>query len=213
VSTPVDVAAVRRALASAPPPRRVLLETSAAEPPIDRASAVLAPLYDGEDGATVVLTRRARHLRAHRGEVSFPGGRQEPGEDLWGTALREAWEEVRLDAAAVDCVGELDHLATVTSRSFIAPFVGVLPAPPQGLVPDPGEVDRILHVPLAELTAAGVYREEVWRRGDVERPIHFFELDGDTIWGATAAMLRNLLELVHGAAGAPDGSGVGTRTP
>ena len=66
-----------------------------------RASAVLAPLYEVDGEAHVVLTRRAQHLRTHRGEVSFPGGGEEPGESLWQTALREAEEEVALDPASV----------------------------------------------------------------------------------------------------------------
>ena len=185
------VADVRAALASAPPPRLSPLEGTGV-----RASAVLAPLYDEGGEAHVVLTRRAQHLRSHRGEVSFPGGGEEPGDaDLRATALREALEETALDPASVEVVGELDHLQTVTSRSFIVPFVGILPGRPE-LVPDPGEVAKILHLPLSELLADGVYREERWGLPPLDRPISFFEVEGDTIWGATGAMLRNLLALL-----------------
>ena len=170
-----------------------------------RPSAVLACFWERDDGATeVLLTRRAGHLRHHRGEVAFPGGRCEPGESLIDTALREAKEEVGLDPSTVEVLGELDHLMTVTSRSFIVPFVAVLPARPGGLVPNPAEVDAILYVPVAELLLDEVYREELWTwttppawadNGQVERPIFFFELVGDTVWGATGAMLRQLLGL------------------
>jgi len=166
-----------------------------------RASAVLAALHGGrgaaDDQAHVVLTRRAAHLRHHAGEVSFPGGRQERGEDLWGTALREATEEVALDPTSVVRLGELDHLRTVTSESFIVPFVAELPAWPE-LRRDPGEVDAVLHVSLADLLHPEAYREERWAIGGQERSLYFFDIVGDTIWGATAAMLRNLLTIVTG---------------
>lgn len=181
-------------MAGAPPARRSPLDGTGV-----RASAVLAALYDDHLGrATVVLTRRAQHLRSHRGEVSFPGGGAEPHDaDLWATALRESHEEVGLDPATVERLGEIDHLRTVSGRSYIVPFVAALPGRPD-LVADPGEVERILLVPLADLLADGVYREEHWGLPIMERPIAFFEIEGDTIWGATAAMLRNLLVLVLG---------------
>jgi 8-oxo-dGTP pyrophosphatase MutT (NUDIX family) len=182
---------VRARLATAPPPRRSPLEGTGV-----RASAVLAPIYPSSDGhAVVVLTRRAQHLRVHRGEVSFPGGGQDPGEDLRTTALREAWEEIALDPDSVEVVGQLDHLQTVTSSSFIVPFVGLLPGPPD-LVANPDEVERILHVPLGELLADGVYHAERWGLAPLDRELSFFDVEGDTIWGATGAMLRNLLLLL-----------------
>ena len=96
------------------------------EYPGARHSAVLVALFPGDEGAEVVLTRRARTLRNHRGEVSFPGGRMDPGETPVEAALREAYEEVALDPALVTVVGELDHLATLVSRSHIVPVVGTL---------------------------------------------------------------------------------------
>lgn len=166
-------------------------------PGTGRSSAVLAALYDGDDGPTVVLTRRAQHLRNHRGEVSFPGGRQEPDETLVEAALREACEEVGLPRRGLEVVGELDHLSTFSSQSAIAPFVAVLDHVPE-LEPNPAEVERILRVPLAELLLPEVFREERWRLPSADRPIYFFELVGDTIWGATARMLRQLLAIVTG---------------
>ena len=165
-----------------------------------RQSAVLAPLYEGDEGPTVVLTRRAAHLRNHRGEVSFPGGRQEDHDpDLMTTALREAQEEIRLDPASVEVIGRLDRLSTFVSRSEIHPFVGVLPGPPNDLVPDPGEVERILHVPLAELLDPDAFHEERWTfPGGTNRPLFFYEIEGDTIWGATGRMLTQLLSLALG---------------
>ncbi|MGK2930562.1 MAG: NUDIX hydrolase, partial [Acidimicrobiales bacterium] len=178
---------VRRALALGPAPARSAMEG------VSRfASAVLAPLYEHDGELWLVLTRRSWHLRAHKGEIAFPGGRQDPGETLWETALREAWEEVDLDRSAVEHLGELDHLATVTSRSFIVPHVGLLPARPE-LTANEDEVDGILHVPLSELLDPAIYRQERWGFGGLDREIHFFELEGDTLWGATASVLVDLL--------------------
>jgi 8-oxo-dGTP pyrophosphatase MutT (NUDIX family) len=162
-----------------------------------RPSAVLCALFDDDQGrATVVLTRRAQHLRSHRGEVSFPGGGQDPGDaDLLATAVRESVEEVGLHPVGLELLGELDHLRTVSGNSYIAPFVVCLPGPPR-LEPNPAEVEHILLVPLAELLDDGVYHEEEWGIPGLLRPIMFFDVEGDTIWGATAAMLRNLLELI-----------------
>jgi 8-oxo-dGTP pyrophosphatase MutT (NUDIX family) len=181
---------------------------SAADPVLG-ASAVLAPFYEDGGELFVVLTRRGWGLRSHTGEVSFPGGRRDPGETLVEAALREAHEEVALEPSAVEVLGELDHLMTVTSRSFIVPFVGLVVGRP-ALTANPHEVDAVLHVPVSELLLDGVFREERWTfatpppwadpdavvaGAPVERSIFFFELVGDTIWGATAAMLRHLLGL------------------
>ncbi|HJR25205.1 MAG TPA: CoA pyrophosphatase, partial [Acidimicrobiales bacterium] len=169
----------------------------------DRASAVLAPLYEVDGELHVVLTRRTWDLRSHQGEVSFPGGRQDDGDvDLWATALRETREEIALDTAGIESLGELDHLATITSRSFIVPFVGALPGGRPETVPSPAEVSAVLHVPVAELLDPAIYREERWTFPWAEdRPIFFFELVGDTVWGATGAMLRQLLGFLTGTLG------------
>lgn len=169
-------------------------------PEIDRASAVLAPLYEADGELHVILTRRTWNLSSHQGEVSFPGGRQDASDpDLWETALREAREEIALDTSDVECIGELDHLATVTSRSFIVPYVGALPVGRPDTTANPGEVGAVLHVPVADLLDPANFREERWAfPWDEDRPIYFFEIVGDTIWGATGAMLRQLLGLATG---------------
>ena len=176
-----------------------------------RGSAVLAPLYEEDGELFVVLTRRSWALRSHTGQVSFPGGACDEDESAVQAALREAHEEIGLDPASVEVLGELDHLMTVVSQSFIVPFVGLLPGRPR-LTPNASEVDAVLEVPVRELLLDEVYREEVWPftirppwlpehlmpESGTERPIFFFELVGDTVWGATASMLRQLLSLALG---------------
>lgn len=190
----VDLSVLRTRLRERSPPEAP--DTS------QRLSAVLIPLYGDRDETTVILTRRAPHLRTHGREVSFPGGGHEPGDvDLWATARREAQEEIGLDPAAAVRIGELDPFFTVGSDSLVHSYVAELPAGrPKGLRPDPTEVEKILHVPLRELLAPETYRQERWPRDGTMRPINFFEIPGDTIWGATAAILRQLLLLATGTA-------------
>lgn len=167
-----------------------------------RPSAVLVALADGPRGAEVLLTRRAQHLSSHRGEISFPGGRLEPGEHPVDAALREAEEEVGLSRSEVEVRGELEHLSTVVSRSYIVPIVAEVRGRPQ-LRPGTSEVDRILWVPLAELAGDDTYAEEWWGTPPLDRPMFFFHLDDETVWGATARMLHELLRLAFGVEGPP----------
>ncbi len=176
--------------------------------PNDRPSAVLILLADGPTGAEVLLTRRSMNLTSHRGEVSFPGGRLDPGEDSLSAALREAHEEVGLVSDLVTIVGELYPIGTYVSRSWIVPIVGHV-AEPLALQACTDEVDRVFWVPLHDLTQPGTFREEWWptrvveRQGERpverqgERPIFFFDLDDETVWGATARMLHQLLRVAH----------------
>ena len=176
--------------------------------PIDmegtRESAVLVALFLDASEVHVLLTLRSQHLTNHRGEVSFPGGRLDPGETAVGAALREAAEEIGLDPRRVEIIGSLDDVATVGSRSLIHAVVGLLPGRPTELRPSPHEVDRVLFVPLAELSGEGVFREERWGEAPLERSVYFFELADETVWGATARMLVNLLCIAYGVDDAPD---------
>jgi 8-oxo-dGTP pyrophosphatase MutT (NUDIX family) len=170
--------------------------------PIDtlRSSAVLVAIADGPEGAAVLLTRRSQTLRSHRGEISFPGGRLDAGETFEAAALREAHEEVSLQPSVVRLTGRLDPISTMVSRSFIVPVVGTVDAETP-LWPAVDEVDRIMWVPLAELTRADTFREEFWDVNGERRPIFFFELDDETIWGATARILHQLLRVALGIDG------------
>ena len=150
-----------------------------------------------------LAARRAAELRSHRGQVSFPGGRIDPGEDAPAAARREAFEEVGLLPSQVDVVGWLHPLFTMSAGSFISPVVGVLSGRP-ALVPNPAEVARAFDVALAALVADGVFHEERWTHQpgrpppgpDGRRAVWFFEVDGETVWGATARVLVQLLSLV-----------------
>ncbi len=173
---------------------------------VGNPAAVLVALFE-EDGETrVLLTVRSGHLRSHRGEVAFPGGRLDPGESNDDGALREAYEEVHLDPAEVTIVGHLSALPTVSSNTFMTPVVATLSRRPVTEAA-PDEVARIFDVSLTELLDEGVFREEWWsvpgRPGadgspGAEFPVWFFTAGGEIIWGATARVLTELLCVVLG---------------
>jgi mutator protein MutT len=187
----VTVDAIEEVLADSPPGQPIVPTF-----PDAKRSAVLIALADGEEGAEVLLTRRSRIMRNHKGEISFPGGRMDPGETPEQTALREAHEEVGLDPSLVTLFAELDHLSTVVSRSHIVPIVGRLPAVIP-LRPASPEVERVFWLPLGELVRPDTYHSERWGRSPTDRLLHFFELEDETVWGATAFMLVDLLTRVE----------------
>jgi len=166
-----------------------------------RPAAVLVPVFEAGGEARLILTKRPETMPSHQGEIAFPGGKLEPNTDadLRAAALREAQEEIGLEPATVEIAGELDHLVTVSARFALAPFVGLLAAPPM-LVPHPREVAAVFDVSIDELLAPDVFREERWDVPDdmlvgagPDRAIHFFELPGETVWGATARILTGFL--------------------
>ena len=169
---------------------------------IPKASAVLVLIHpDAEGDARVVLTERATRDGHHSGEVSFPGGRAEPGDDgAAGTALREAAEEVALDAtaAAVRVLGQLDRLWIPVSNFEVTPVVAVADRQPN-LRPSEAEVAKIVHAPL-DLFVPGAPVEMV-ERTIRDWPLRFgvYPVDGLAVWGATARILSQLGALVAGA--------------
>ena len=164
----------------------------------DRApmpAAVLVPLVVRGETLTVLLTRRTDHLRDHAGQVSFPGGRCESGDcDAAGTALREAAEEIGLARDRVEVVGELPPYTTVT-RFVVTPVIGLVHSPFE-LAPDGSEVAEVFEVPLEFLMNPAHHRRHRFVHDDIER--QFLAMPwrhGEReyfVWGATAAMLRNL---------------------
>ena len=160
-----------------------------------RPSAVLIPLLVTNDGPSVLLTRRADHLRSHKGEISFPGGRMEVNETPQQTALREAHEEVALPHDVVTIIGTLEPIATFVSNSHITPVVALVAGEPV-LQAEPGEVARIMTVPLHNLARSDTYRNEWWSTERGEINIHFFELDDETVWGATGRLLHQLIDAI-----------------
>ena len=155
------------------------------------AAAVLVPIVLRPDGATVLLTERTAHLNDHAGQVSFPGGSVEPQDgDAVATALRETEEELGLSRDRVEVVGRLPDYPTVTGFN-IAPIVALV-HPPFTLTPDPFEVAEAFEVPLTFLLDPAHHQRRVVTIDGVRRQFIAMPYGPHFIWGATAAMLRNL---------------------
>jgi 8-oxo-dGTP pyrophosphatase MutT (NUDIX family) len=155
-------------------------------------AAVLVPLYLEEpDRLVAVFTKRTADMRRHAGEISFPGGRRDHNEDLSRTALREAEEEIGLMPDAVEIVGALPPTPTIVTNYVIYPFVGMI-EPGRTFRPNPIEVDAVVEVALRDLVV-GFERKRLIRRG-VPIRTDTYTVDGNLIWGATARIVRSLLE-------------------
>jgi len=154
-------------------------------------SAVLAPLFQDPAGELhAVFTRRRDDLSRHAGEISFPGGRQDPGETLLETALREAHEEVGLPPDTVDVLGALAPTPTFVTNYAIYPFVGLI-APGFEWVLEETEVAEVLELRVSDLRAA--YGERRLVRKGIPFRTPTYEVGGHLIWGATARVLQDLL--------------------
>jgi 8-oxo-dGTP pyrophosphatase MutT (NUDIX family) len=160
-----------------------------------RDSSVLVPFLLRGEAPQLLFTLRPAHLRRHAGQVSFPGGVRDPGDATpLHTALRELREELGVPEQSVEVLGMLDEIPTTTEFRVI-PYVGVLdPAVP--LRPDAGEIAELLEIPLAALQSPGVRRMEKRFFRGAEREVYFYEVGRHTIWGATARILKNLLEVL-----------------
>jgi 8-oxo-dGTP pyrophosphatase MutT (NUDIX family) len=191
----LSLAEVRARLADLPSPKAAPIVVPDARP-----AAVLVALFEENHEARVILTKRPDTMPSHQGEIAFPGGKvDETDEDHLAAALREAREEIGLNPAEVEVIGQLDTMATVASRFTMTPFVGLLDGRPR-LAPHPTEVVDVFDVALSELLSDGVFREERWDftpindlPGWEDRSIYFYELADETVWGATARILTGLL--------------------
>jgi 8-oxo-dGTP pyrophosphatase MutT (NUDIX family) len=165
-----------------------------------RPAAVLVGLIEHEDGLTVLLTRRSDTMRSHTGQIAFPGGRCDPGELPWETALREAQEEVALDPAFVSLAGLLHGYQTVTGF-YVTPVVGFVD-PKATFVPSPEEVADVFETPFEFLMDPANHQRQHREAPDGARR-HFYAMPWNDrfIWGATAGMLRSLYEALYDETG------------
>jgi len=172
--------------------------TAAGEfPAAARRAAVVIPLIAGEEPG-VLFVRRAAHLRRNAGQIGFPGGLVDDDDagDLLRTALREFEEELGVGRDAVDVVHRLADALVINRTVIVTPFVGVLRGRPELRV-DRREVDAALVIPLARIVAPGALHEGVEAFAGLRIPTWQFDDGATHVWGATARMLRTLLEAVR----------------
>jgi 8-oxo-dGTP pyrophosphatase MutT (NUDIX family) len=182
-------------LAMSPQPRpgtdRIL------DPHLDcRRAGVLVLIYPCAGEPCVVLTRRTDSVDNHRGQISFPGGSLDAGEDAIAAALREGWEELGIAPAQLEVIGALSPLYIPPSGFCVYPTVALAAARP-AFIPNPHEVAEVIEAPLALLLAPATRREEVWEiRGAAVR-VPFYAVGRHKVWGATAMVLCELLALLQ----------------
>jgi 8-oxo-dGTP pyrophosphatase MutT (NUDIX family) len=167
------------------------------------SAAVLVPITDhGEPH--LLFTKKTSSVPHHSGQFSFPGGIVEQRDaSRVETALREAWEEIRLPPSSVEVLGLLDDTPTRATQFIITPVVGIVIGGVE-FVPDGREIERVLEVPLRVLRDPAVYRTELWEGDGEPHPVHFYTVSPeDVIWGATARILNQFLALLDADAGRP----------
>ncbi|MBV1700948.1 MAG: CoA pyrophosphatase [Hyphomicrobiales bacterium] len=161
-----------------------------------RPAAVLVPVVSHAGGATILLTKRAAHLRSHSGQIAFPGGRIDAGDDgPLAAALREAHEETGLQASQIETLGYLDAYQTGTGYRIVPVVARVYP--PLLLQPNADEVEAAFEVPLDFLMDPANHRIETRQWQGRERRFYAMTFHNHYIWGATAGILRNLYERLY----------------
>jgi len=161
-----------------------------------RSAAVLIPIIERAGTAFILFTQRTEHLPTHAGQISFPGGKKDTGDaNLVDTALREAHEEIGLEAEFIEMVGFLDDYITSTGYR-ISPLVAII-REGFSITPDRGEVADVFDVPLSHLMNVRNYElhSRQWR--GVKRVFYAIPYQDRFIWGATAGMLRNLYDWLY----------------
>jgi 8-oxo-dGTP pyrophosphatase MutT (NUDIX family) len=193
----LDLPELRRRLATRTPPEFAVFGDDGTEgrDAASTAAAVLIPVISHRE-LTVLFTQRTPHLKSHAGQVSFPGGRVEPGDaSTEFTALREAEEEIGLRPAAVEVLARLPDYRTRTGFR-VTPVIGLL-TPPLELVPDPREVESVFEVPLAFLLDPRNRQRRTREFQGLTVGYYVFEYQDRVIWGATAGMLVNLYRMLE----------------
>ncbi len=160
-------------------------------------AGVLVPLYVDGGEVYVLLTRRTEHVATHKGQISFPGGAVEAEDrDARDAALREACEELGIRREDVELLGALDDVSTVVSGFLIRPYVGRIPHP-YPFRPAPEEIAEVLGIPLRFFLDERNLRVEWVGEGAGRRELHFYDYGPYTVWGATARVIRNLVEVLR----------------
>ncbi len=163
-------------------------------PPFSHA-AVLVPLFRKDESCHLLFTKRSEQVKHHKGEISFPGGVvDEEDKELVSTALREAFEEIGLKENDVQVIGVLDDIVT-TTQFIVTPIVGLFPYPYLFKVSEV-EIAELIEVPLSFLLAGENLSEREFFHGDQKEIVYFYQYGNHTIWGATARILKQFLDVI-----------------
>lgn len=155
-----------------------------------RPGSVLILLYPESNKIVFPLIKRPDYSGAHSGQISFPGGKAEPGESYLETALRETQEEIGVNQHEVQVIGQLSNFFVIPSNFMVTPVIGVVQTAPS-LVPDFHEVEKILHGTLEDvLPENAIKTKEILAAGRYQMMAPHFEIEGEVVWGATAMMLN-----------------------
>lgn len=165
-----------------------------------KTAAVLVPLFNDGKEYHVLLTQRSDDVLLHKGQISFPGGKPHKTDaNLLDTALRESWEEIGLKPKDAQIIGELDDTPTKVTGFIISPFVALIPYPYE-FIKNPRETTEILFVPLSVLMDNSNFNQEPMDNDGI--PNYTYEYKGRIIWGATARIIKQLLDTLRAASGA-----------
>jgi len=165
--------------------------------PTGRRAAVLVLLFEKENTYHILFTKRTNKVRHHKGEVSFPGGVYDEGDrTLETTAHRETFEEIGVGKDAIDILGELNETRTVTSNYIVSAFVGYMDYSRVNYKLHEAEIDELIEVPLPVLLDRNNFREELYSHAGELHPVYFYHYKQHVIWGATARILKQLLDLI-----------------
>ncbi|MFB0560935.1 MAG: CoA pyrophosphatase [Candidatus Lokiarchaeia archaeon] len=161
-------------------------------------AAVFLLLFKRDGECYVLFTRRTESVKYHKGQISFPGGAfDEEDGTLLNTAFRETFEEVGLSRENIEVLGGLDDIVTFTSRYIVTPFVGFLKHQPDGSYKiNKYELEEVIEVPLSVLLDERNFREELHEYFGQTVTVYFYDYNGHIIWGATAMMLKQFLDLL-----------------
>jgi len=169
------------------------------QPPFSHA-AVLVPLFRKGEDCHLLFTKRSHQVKYHKGEISFPGGVvDEEDSELERTALREAFEEIGLKAEDVQIIGVLDDIVTIT-EFIVTPIVGLFPYPYPFKVSEV-EIAELIEVPLTSLLGENCFSEREIIRGTQKELVYAYQYESHIIWGATARILKQFLDLISAQRG------------
>ncbi len=162
-----------------------------------KPSSVLMLIYPDKNEPHTIFIKRQEYKGVHSGQISLPGGKKDPTDtDMQHTALREAWEEIGLDISQVDIIGKLSNIFIDRSNHLVHPYVGITHQL-NNLIPDPREVNKIIHIPVKDVVFHPPIQHFEFRRNGYKIDMPYYPLQGEILWGATAMMVSEFIAITR----------------